>query len=177
MFIRVVIIACLLISIAACAVPVITPGTMETVDRTITFSTLQQNLDAMVGSTVMLGGRIIETTPKEKETWIEVLENPLDRNGKPMSADLSSGRFLVRFQGFLEPTIYKKGRALTVAGRVDGKVIRPIGEINYTYPLLTSIEHHLWDIDEAAGSPRFGIGIGIGLGGGTRGGGAAGVEF
>ncbi len=174
---RIVTAACVLVLISACAVPVMTPETMETVDKSISFSTIQQNPDAVRGSVVLVGGQILETTPKEGETWIEVLEKPLDRSGKPVSADLSSGRFLVRFQGFLEPTIYEKGRRLTVAGRVDGKVIRPIGEIDYTYPLLTATEHYLWNTDDTVSSPRIGIGIGIGVGGGTRGGGAVGVEF
>jgi len=61
-------------------------------------------------------------------------------------------------------------------GQVDGKVVRPLKEVNYTYPLLTAKEHYLWKPEDAYSTPRFGIGIGVG--GGSHGaGGGAGVEI
>jgi outer membrane lipoprotein len=93
---------------------------MSTVDKGISFPALQQNPDSYKGKVVVLGGQIITTTVKADETWIEVLEKPLDYQQRPSDTDKSSGRFLVRFQGFLDPAIYASGRKLTVAGQVDG---------------------------------------------------------
>jgi outer membrane lipoprotein len=170
---RIVPIACLLVLMSACA-PVISQITMSTVDKSTSFPALQKNPDALKGKIVLLGGQIITTTVKASETWIEVLEKPLDYQQRPSDTDKSSGRFLVRFQGFLDPAIYSSGRKLTVAGQVDGKVVRPLKELNYTYPVLTAKEHYLWKPEDAYSTPRFGIGIGVG--GGSHGGGA-GVEI
>jgi outer membrane lipoprotein len=149
---------------------------MNTVDKSISFPALQQRPDVLKGRVVLLGGQIIATTVTADETWIEVLEKPLDYQQRPLDTDQSSGRFLVRFQGFLDPAIYASGRKFTVAGQVDGKVVRPLKEMNYTYPVLIAKEHHLWKPDDAYSTPRFGIGIGVG--GGSHGGGAGvGVEI
>jgi outer membrane lipoprotein len=166
-------IMCLLVLMSACA-PVISQTTMSTVDRSISFPALQQSPDALKGRVVLLGGQIIATTVKTEETWIEVLEKPLDYQQRPLDTDQSSGRFLVRFQSFLDPAIYASGRKLTVAGQVEGKVVRPLKEMNYTYPVLTVKEHYLWKLDDADSVPRFGIGIGVGGGGHGGGGGVGG---
>ncbi len=131
----------------------------------------------MKGKVVLLGGQIIATTPKTDETWIEFLEKPLDRQLRPTRTDQSGGRFFVRFKGFLDPSIYAVGRTMTVAGDVEGKAVRPLNEMNYTYPVLSAREHYLWAPDEDR-SPRFQIGIG-GFGGGRGGGlgGSVGVGF
>ena len=177
MITRIISIACLLVLMSACA-PVISQKTMSTVDKSISFSALQQNPNAFKGKIVLLGGQIIATTVKADETWIEILEKSLDYQQRPSDTDKSSGRFLVRFSGFLDPAIYASGRKLTVVGQVDGKVVRPLKEVNYTYPLLTAREHYLWKPEDAYSTPRFGVGIGVGGGSHSVGGGAGvGVGF
>lgn len=167
----------MVLPVSACA-PVISQKTMNTVDKAISFAALQQNPDAFKGRTVLLGGQIITTTVKADETWIEVLEKPLNYRGKPSDADQSSGRFLVRIKGFLDPAIYSSGRRLTVAGQVDGRVVRPLREVNYTYPLLTAKEYYLWKQDDSYGYPQFGVGVGGGVWrGGSGGGVGVGVGF
>jgi len=174
---RIILIACLLMFIAACA-PVISQTTMSSVDKSISFAALQQRPDAYKGKVVVLGGQIITTTVKDNETWIEVLEKKLDSQQKPENTDQSGGRFLVKFQGFLDPAIYATGRYLTVAGQVEGKILRPINQTKYTFPLLTAKEHYLWKPEDTGGGPRFGIGIGGGVGShGSGGGVGVGVGF
>jgi outer membrane lipoprotein len=167
---KIVFVVSFLMLLAACA-PVISQTTMSTVDKSISFTALQQNPDAFRGRVVLLGGQIIATTVKANETWIEVLEKPLDYQQKPSDTDQSSGRFLVRLQGFLDPAIYASGRQLTVAGQVEGKAVRPIKETQYTYPVLYAQEHYLWRPEDIYGAPRFGIGIGVGTGSHGSGGG------
>lgn len=170
---KIIPLACLVVLISSCA-PVISQTTMKDVDKNVSFTTIQRNPDAMKGRVVLLGGEIIATTPGSEETWIEVLEKPLDFRQKPSEEDVSSGRFLVRFEGFLDPAIYEKGRKLTVAGVVEGKIVRPIGEIDYIYPVIAVREHHLWKPDYDYGLPRVGIGVG---GGSGHVGGGVGVGF
>jgi len=167
---KIVPIAGFLMLLSACA-PVISQTTMSTVDNSISFPALQQSPDAYKGSVVLLGGQIISTTVKANETWVEVLQKPLDYDQKPSDADQSFGRFLVRFQGFLDPAIYASGRKLTVAGQVEGKVVRPLKEINYAYPVLAAREHYLWKPEDVYSTPRIGIGVGVGVGGHGSGGG------
>lgn len=174
---RIILFVCLSMFIAACA-PVISQTSMSTVDKSISFAALQRQPDAYKGKVVLLGGQILATTVKANETWLEVLEKKLDSRQKPEDTDQSGGRFLVRFQGFLDPAIYAKGRKLTVVGQVEGKVVRPLNEINYTYPWLTAKEHYLWKPEEINGGPRFGIGVGGGIGShGSGGGVGVGVGF
>jgi outer membrane lipoprotein len=112
-------------------------------------------------------------------TWIEVLQKNLDRQQRPEDTYQSLGHFLVRFSGFIDPAIYARGRKLTVAGRVDGNVIRPLNDMDYTYPVLTAREHYLWNPDDDHRLPRLGIGVSgrTGSGGGGRGGVGVGVGF
>ncbi len=167
----------LMLLITACA-SVMSETTMNSVDQSVSFAALQQKPDAYKGKVVLLGGQIIATTVKDNETWIEMLEKKLDSGQKPENTDQSGGRFLIKFQGFLDPAIYSPGRYLTVAGQVEGKVIRPINETKYTFPLLVAKEHYLWKPEDTASRPRFGIGVGGGVGSrGSGGGVGVGVGF
>jgi outer membrane lipoprotein len=176
---RIIFVACLLMSISACAHQVISETTMSAVDKRISFTALQQRSDVYRGRVVLLGGQILATTLEDDVTWIEVLQKHLDRQQRPEDTYQSLGRFLVRFPGFIDPAIYARGRYLTVAGRVDGNVIRPVNDMDYTYPVLTAREHYLWNPDDDRRLPRLGIGVSgrTGSGGGGRGGVGVGVGF
>ena len=123
-------------------------------------SVLFKDPDAFKGRTVILGGVIVSSTNTKEGTYIEVLQKPLDYRGKPEDTDASYGRFIIFSEGYLETAVYSQGREITVAGEVIGKELRPLGEIQYPYPLLKSKELHLFE-------PRydipvhFGIGIGV----------------
>ena len=75
---------------------------------------------------------------------------------------MSCGRFLVHFEGFLDPAIYAKGRRITVLGEVAGKRVLPLKEMEYSYPVLLPREHYLWRPEDFYGTPSFHIGIGVG---------------
>lgn len=123
-------------------------------------SALFKDPDAFKGRTVILGGIIVSSTNTKEGTYIEVLQKPLDYRGRPEDTDASHGRFIIFSEGYLETAVYSQGREITVAGEVIGKELRPLGEIQYPYPLLKSKELHLFE-------PRydipvhFGIGIGV----------------
>ncbi|WP_028574834.1 Slp family lipoprotein [Desulfonatronovibrio hydrogenovorans] len=154
----------LFLLLPSCA-PVISGPVMKTVDQSVSFADLRQNISVMKGKTLVLGGRILNTVPLERETWVEILEHPLDIRQRPLTGDESGGRFLVFFPGFLDPSVYAPGRLVTVAGQVEGKEVRPLGEMEYVYPVIMAVEHHLWQISSLSRSPRLGIGVGGGSGG------------
>lgn len=116
--------------------------------------------DLFKGRIVILGGAIVSSTNTKEGTYIEVLQKPLDYRGRPESTDTSFGRFIILYEGYLDTAVYSQGREVTVAGEVMGKTIRPLGEIQYHYPLIKSKELHL--LEPRYNMPiHFGIGIGV----------------
>ena len=73
---------------------------------------------------------------------------PLDRSEQPIGDNKFGGRFLVLYQGFLDPAIYEKGKIITVAGIIKGDKALPLGDTEYHYPYLNAREIHLWVPEE-----------------------------
>jgi outer membrane lipoprotein len=164
------ILVCLLVVIAVVATGcarAVSRQAMKHVDKGVTFEQLLDQPDRYTGTTVLLGGVIIETENHPGNTLILVLERPLDYQKKPVSRDVSKGRFIVRAPGFLDPAIYRPRRKVTVVGTVVGKETRALDEVSYTYPVISREELHIWPAEEepVLQSPvQFGVGIGIGIG-------------
>ncbi len=106
--------------------------------------TVQQEPRAHVGEPVRWGGVVAGVENREKETWLEISARPLDSFGRPVESDTSPGRFLVRTPGFLDPTVYREGRLVTVRGEIESIVTRRIGEHPYHYPLVRARRLYLW---------------------------------
>jgi len=117
---------------------------MRQVDPTLIFDEIQRNPQPYVGRTVLWGGIIIETTNRDSETYIKVRKTDLDYEKRPMNVDRSAGRFIVRYNGFLDSAIYREGRETTVAGEVAGIEVQPIGNTNYRYPVILAKAIRLW---------------------------------
>jgi outer membrane lipoprotein len=97
-----------------------------------------------VGSTVRWGGTIASVRNLPQTTRIEVVGRRLDTDGRPLEEDQSAGRFVAEVEGFLDPTVFDKGREVTVRGRIESAVQERIGDHLYTYPLMR-VEHlYLW---------------------------------
>lgn len=95
---------------------------------------------------VRWGGEIISLDNRKQETWVELLAYPLGNEGRPRLHRSNKGRFLGRFPGFLDPSIFKPGRELTVTGWAEGLITRPVGEYPYSYPLVNVQVYHLWPV-------------------------------
>jgi outer membrane lipoprotein len=150
----------LLLALWACA-PTFSRHSLNQVEPNISFQALLQDPDQYRNRTVMFGGDIIQTWTETNETWVEVLQKPLDWQNRPQDADVSYGRFFVQFSGFQDPAIYAPGRKITVIGEVQGKRVDKIKDMNYTFPVISSKENHLWR-PEAMGGSMFHFGIGVG---------------
>lgn len=119
---------------------------------------LLRNPDLYRGKIVIIGGIIVNSTNTQEGTYIEVVQKPLDYRGRIKDTDVSYGRFLILYEGYLDAAIYSRERGITVAGEVVGKRIRPLGEIQYPYLFIKSRELHL--SEPGYGMPvQFGIGI------------------
>ena len=95
-------------------------------------------------SAVQWGGTVVGIENRENATWIEVVDKPLDENGRPNNEQLSKGRFLAVVPEFLDPTDYQPGRQITVSGNVDGSDTRKIGDADFDYPKVVVAEIQLW---------------------------------
>ena len=143
---------------------VISKPVLNRVDRSITFQALRAQPEQFVGKMVLLGGLIVKATVKKEETLVEVVQKPLDGQKRPEDTDRNLGRFLILYQGFRDPVIYAPGKKITVAGEIRGKMVLPLNEIQYRYPVIIPTEDHVWKPEDIYGGPRFGIGIGVGVG-------------
>ena len=153
-----------ILAVAGCA-PVISPEALKEVDQNVRFEQVLENPDAYKGKIVLLGGEIIKTENFSDKTVIIVLQRSLGYREKPISEGASRGRFIVSAPGFLDPAIYRPQRKITVIGVVAGEEARSLGEIEYTYPIISKRELHIWPSEDSSKEPRvhFGIGIGMGL--------------
>jgi len=114
-------------------------------DPSLTFREVLQNPNAYQGKTVIWGGEIINTiNQKDGTTLMEIFQLPLNRGGEPNQAYPSGGRFLILAEKYLDPYLFKRGRKITVAGDILGEKIKPLGEMDYRYPLLSGIQVYLW---------------------------------
>ncbi|WP_448547805.1 Slp family lipoprotein [Thalassotalea fusca] len=97
-----------------------------------------------LGKQARWGGVIADVTNLKDKTMLEIVYFPLASSGRPKVKNETEGRFRAYFNGFLDPMVYKKGKSVTVLGRVQEKVSGTIGEHEYQYPVLASTYVHLW---------------------------------
>ena len=136
---------CCLVFLSGCA-HVISKDLRNKVDPSLTFGQVIQNPIAYKGKTVVWGGEIIETlNQKNGTTEVTVFQIPLDsRTDAPKASNVSEGRFLILIDKYLDSNLYQNGRRITVAGEILGEQIKPLGETDYRYPLISSKQIHLW---------------------------------
>ena len=79
----------------------------------------QPALQGMESKPARWSGVISAVHNKADQSVIEVVYLPLKSNGVPEQTEQSPGRFLAIMQGFVDPTLYAKGRSLTVLGTLD----------------------------------------------------------
>ena len=113
-------------------------------DPPVPFQTLVRDADQFLGRTVILGGYILETKNLESETVLKVLQTPLRFGEDPDFKKRSQGRFMVYHKGFLDPEVYSKDQAITVAGRVIGTAEEKIGDEQIQYLEIENREIYLW---------------------------------
>ena len=116
----------------------------EAEPTSVPFRKLITEADKYSGHTVILGGYILETRNLEAGTILKVLQVPFRFGEEPDNQDRSQGRFIVHHIGFLDPEVYKKDRAITVAGRVTGSVVEKIGDDQFRYLKVENREIYLW---------------------------------
>ncbi len=146
----------------SCATRII-PKEMEgQIDWTVSFEQVKSDPNAHLGKTILVGGEIIGMHNKKETTEIEILQKPLGNDRRPLFVDESSGRFIYIHPTFLDPSIYKSGRKVTVVGMVEGARSQNLGEVEIVYPILAGKHLYLWPpYRPHPGEPSIGIGFGF----------------
>lgn len=111
------------------------------------FKAVQENISEYEGKTFVWGGYIANATHEPGETLIEIIENPGASGGGIVDPDISGGRFVASFPGFLDSSIYRPGRIITVGGAIAGSKIKQVENMSYSLPVLKAEEHFLWNED------------------------------
>jgi len=135
-----------LILLSGCA-HVISKDLRTKSDLFLTLSQVRQNPESLKGKWVVWGGEIVETVnQKEGTTQIEVFQKPLGWRGEPKETTASEGRFLILADQYLDPYVFRRGKKITVAGEIIGEKFKPLGEMDYRYPMVSSKEIYLWPV-------------------------------
>lgn len=118
---------------------------------------------ASLQGTVVWGGRIVAIQNLEYGTEFQVLAVPLNGSNVPQVDEVSTGRFIALFDGFLEPQDYAPGRFVTLAGQLDGTVEGSVGDAPVRFALVRTSQVHLWPRDVSRWDPAWNIGVGVGI--------------
>ena len=154
--------ACLL---AGCASYPISKPLRQAARKDITFEQALKDPTPYKGALVIWGGYIIDVVNSSTGTEVSVLETPLCGE-EPRQPETSQGRFIAYIDKFLDPAVFRKGRKVTVAGNITGREVRPLGKIDYAYPVLEIEELHMWERERPYPyDPMFDFGFWYGPGG------------
>jgi outer membrane lipoprotein len=108
------------------------------------FADVRGNNTVSIGNKARWGGVIAKIENNAENTMLEVVHFQLSSSTRPKKKDQTQGRFKIYYQGFLDPVIFKEGRSITAIGNIVEKEAGKIGEHEYNYPVLTSVNVHLW---------------------------------
>lgn len=114
--------------------------------RPLTLAQVKADPSGTRGTTVIWGGRIIDTVNDTNGGAIYVMDLPLGKNEKPLADGNTRGRFIVRSTEFIDPEAFPNGRLITVAGVVAGIQTEPLQDILYTYPVLDIRQACVWPV-------------------------------
>lgn len=109
--------------------------------------------DDYQGNQVRWGGTITAVEHRgEHGTVLLIASKDLSSQGKPLANADGQGQFMAQVNHFLNPTVYAKGRSVTVAGTMVGLESRAIGTDPDTYPFVAVDDYHLWPGAQRAAS-------------------------
>jgi outer membrane lipoprotein len=147
------IIAAVFLALPGCADRGLFSATQSQDAIRVEFEDLRQSPQNHLGKKIILGGVIVKTTNTAEGTLIEIYQTRLDSSGTPVEVDISQGRFLGLYEGFLDSKIYRPDRKITVLGLAQGEKTLKLDEIDYRYPFLKIIELNLFQ--EKSPLPRY----------------------
>ena len=110
----------------------------------VTVTQAAQTPDAYRGKLVRWGGTILGITNREEYSLVEILGKPLASFSEPDDRKTSTGRFMARIPGFVDPAEYREPNRLTVVGALAAVTKGKVGDYSYTYPVVEVQQRKLW---------------------------------
>lgn len=109
------------------------------------------NVDGYIGQTVVMGGVVLEVENSRKTTRILAVQVPIGSRQRLKSKDLSEGRLVLIYDGFIDPEVYTKDREITVGGEILGGSDND-PEVPYPYLRIKVRDIYLWPEEELSDS-------------------------
>ena len=108
------------------------------------FTQLENEYKINLSKRARWGGVIAEVNNLKDKTMLEIVYFPQNSSGRPKIKDQTDWRFRAYVDGFLDPMVFKKGKSVTVLGKLAEKESGKIGEHEYLYPVIQSAYAYLW---------------------------------
>jgi outer membrane lipoprotein len=132
----------IIVSLGGCAV--MPPEVTDDAISGVPFRTLVKDAAGYRGQAVILGGYIVEVANEADRSRIIAVQTELGGNQRPKSRDLSRGRLVISYRGFIDPEVYRKDRKITVAGKIVGSSQTERGKFAFPYLHIEMTHIHLW---------------------------------
>jgi outer membrane lipoprotein len=142
----------LIVWVSGCAV--MTREIQEKALQGLPFTELIAGVDQYRGETVIVGGYIVSVENLKDGSRVVAVQTALGLGQEPESKDLSKGRLILVYKGFLDPEVYTKDRRITVGGRIlDSSAHDP--KASFPYLKVSVEEIHLWPVRKPAAAYPF----------------------
>ena len=110
----------------------------------VTITQAAEMPEANRGKLVRWGGTVLGITNREDYSLVEILGKPLESFSEPDDRRVSTGRFMAKIPGFVDPAEYREPNRLTVVGSLAGVTRGKVGDYSYTYPVVEVRQRKLW---------------------------------
>lgn len=152
--------ALLAVSVTGCVTPA--PFVASTAASPAVWQ-IAENPEGHLNREVLWGGMILEIKHRARYTELEMLGFPLDAQQQPQPERADEGRYILIVSGFLDPADYAVGRFLTFPGRITGARRGELRNEPYIWPMLDTLQPHLWPKDFREEGKQYSIGVGVRL--------------
>ena len=111
------------------------------------FKDLINHADQYKGQTAILGGYVVSVENLKQGSRMVAVQAPLGVGERPKSKDLSQGRLILTFKGFIDPEVFTRDRQITVGGSITGSSADNPGA-TFPYLAVQVEEMHLWPVEK-----------------------------
>lgn len=154
-FFRVILL--LLLTITSACQTILSEPVQSTADEETLFEEIFENPDSHKGKIIILGGEVRNLHYQEWKTEVEFIEIPLYKGGHPALGFDPGERFFVIFPERIDGFLIKRGKVMTIAGRVIGKKVLD----GTDYPVFAYEESYVWDKTRQDRFPSYGAFLGL----------------
>ena len=133
---------------------VMSSGVKEEALPPIPFPVLITDVERYKGDTVIVGGYVVSVENKMDHTRIVAVHSPLGVGEEPKTKDLSQGRLILDYKGFIDPEVYTKDRKITVGGKISDSsaTVKPAP---YPFLQIEVDDIHLWPVEKPSTTPYY----------------------